>query len=307
MAGVTAVAFSQMCKKYGADVVYSEMASVNALKYAPKKTLEMLRSDKQDKPYVIQLFGSNPKYFQNAVKVISDVRSAEKHNIENYYTPNGIDINFGCPVPKVAKQKAGAELSKDLKLSREVIKVTINSTNLPVSIKIRAQVGEVDALKFLDNISDLDVKTVMIHGRTLSQMHSGPVNFELIKKARNYFKGVVIANGGVKDKKSSDELLEKSKADGIAIGQATFGRPWIFDEIKNNKLRIINYKQAFDIALRHAELADKYKGNIGIIEMRKHLCWYAKGFINASELRREFVRIESISDIKKIIKKFSVV
>lgn len=292
MAGVTDSAFRQLCREYGADVVYSEMASVNALFYAPEKTLELLKYKELEKPYIVQLFGGDSDNFANAIKVI-----------EKEIKPDGIDINFGCPVPKVAKQNAGAELSKNLKLSREIIEITVKSTDLPVSIKIRARVGEVDALRFLDNISDLDVKAAIIHGRSLKQMHSGAVDAEIIKKSRDFFGGIIVANGGVKDKKTADNLLRESRADGIAIGQGSFGRPWIFEEIRNENLKPKEIDDVFKIALRHAELSLENKGEQGIIEMRKHLCWYVSGFARASDYRREFVKVENISDIKAIVKK----
>lgn len=292
MAGITDSAFRQTCKKFGACVVYSEMASVNALHYAPEKTLDMLKFDKIERPYVVQLFGSDPEFFKNAVEIV-----------EKKIKPDGIDINFGCPVPKIAKQKAGAELGKDLLQSRKVIKAVLSSTKLPVSVKIRKQVGDVSAIDFLDNIKDLDVKAVMIHGRALSQMHSGPVDSDIIKKARNHFGGIIIANGGVNDKKSAEELFNKTKADGIGIAQGTLGKPWIFQEVKNNKLEIKSLDQVFKVVLDHAKLVEKNKGQKGIFEMRKHLCWYVQGFPGARKLREEFIKVESLEDIKKIIKK----
>ena len=199
LAGVTDSSFRQICKKFGADIVYSEMASVTALVYSPEKTLEMLNFSKKERPYVVQLFGSNPEHFSKAVKII-----------EKEIKPDGIDINFGCPVPKIAKQKAGAELFKDLKLSKEIIKTVIENTSLPVSIKTRTHAGSINILKFLDYMSDLDIKAIMIHGRTLKQGFSGSVDYKIIKEARKHFNGIILANGGVIDKKISEELLNKT-------------------------------------------------------------------------------------------------
>jgi len=300
MAGVTDSAFRQMCKEFGADVVYSEMASVNALAYAPQKTLEMLSFEESERPYIIQLFGSDPKFFQTAVQFLIDEKIENKKNGLNFF-PNGFDINFGCPVPKVAKQKAGAELAKDLKKSRKVIEAVVKSSNIPVSIKIRKKAGEIDALRFLDNISDLNVAAVMIHGRELKQMHSGPVDASIIKNARNYFGGIILANGGVKDYESGTRLWLESEADGIGIGQGALGRPWIFEEIKNHTLQRKNDNEKLSIALRHARLAHRLKSDQGVIEMRKHLCWYIQGMSGARQVREEFVRVEKIEDIERII------
>ncbi len=214
MAGITDSAFRQMCKKFGVDIVYSEMASVIALIYNPKKTLEMLKFSKVERPYIVQLFGSEPKHFVQATKLI-----------QNKIKSDGIDINFGCPVKKVAKQGAGAVLMNNLKLAREIIKSVVDNTNLPVSIKIRSKVGNIDALKFLEGVKNLDIQAVMIHGRTLAQGHSGSVDCGIIKKARNYFDGIILANGGVRDYESAQKLLDETRADGLSIGQGTLGQP----------------------------------------------------------------------------------
>ena len=319
LAGITDSAFRQICKEFGADVVYSEMASATALIYSPQKTLEMLKFDKKERPYVVQLFGSNPEHFAKATKLI-----------EREIKPDGIDINFGCPVSKIAKQKAGAELFKDTKLSREIIKTVIANTNLPVSIKTRIKAGSVDILEFLDYVSDLDIKAIMIHGRTLKQGFNGPVDYKVIKETRKHFKGVILANGGVGlnltpnpspclpvgklatergVRNYCDWLLDKTGADGIGIGRGALGKPWIFSEVKSlksAKSKVSIYfceREIFKVALQHAKLVYKLKGEVGIREMRKHLCWYVAGLSGAREMRQELVKVENLADIKKIFAK----
>lgn len=302
MAGITDSPFRQICKDFGADVVYSEMASTAALFFNPGKTLEMLVSDKKESPYVIQLFGSNPEHFAHAVKLLTATATSSKFQVPSYIIPSGIDINFGCPVKKVAKQGAGAALMNNIKLAREIIQATISNTSLPVSIKIRSQVGAINALQFLDKLNDLDIKTVMIHGRTLNQGHSGPVDFETIRKARNYFGGIILANGGVKNLYSAKELFDKTEADGIGIGQEALGRPWIFKQLRinNYELRI---KELNKIIIKHAKLVEKMKGELGMIEFRKHLCWYVSGLPGAKELRQKFIKINDLKEVKEILKK----
>lgn len=294
MAGITDSAFRQICKEFGVDVVYSEMASATALVYNPKPTLDMLAFSKKERPYVVQLFGSKPEHFAFAAKLIT-----------KKIKPDGIDINFGCPVKKVQKQGAGAVLMNDLKLARKIIEAAIDNTNLPVSVKCRAKVGDIDILQFLNFVQDLNIKAVMIHGRTLSQEHYGPVDFEIIKRSRELVRGVLIANGGVKDYKSAREMLSKTGADGIAIGQGALGKPWIFQELKAEKSShtFPSTKGAddiFKISLKHAKLACKLKGERGMIEMRKHLCWYVAKLPNASAMRRELVKVKTKDDVKKI-------
>ncbi|MDD5290808.1 MAG: tRNA-dihydrouridine synthase [Patescibacteria group bacterium] len=305
MAGITDSAFRQICKDFGADVVYSEMASVTALTYNPGKTLEMLKFSPKERPYVVQVFGSNPEHFAKAVKLV-----------EKKIKPDGIDINFGCPVPKVSRQKAGAELFKDLKLSRQVLKTVTLNTSLPVSIKTRARVGSVDILEFLKNVSDLDIKAIMIHGRSFSQGFSGSIDWQIIKKSREYFSGIILANGGVGlnltpnpsprqergVKDYCDWLLNKTGADGVGVGQGALGRPWIFGELKAKSEKGKTKEEIFNIILKHTKLVCKLKGRQGIIEMRKHLCWYVQGLSGARKLREKLVKIESLDDINKILK-----
>jgi len=291
MAGLTDSAFRQICKGFGADVLYSEMASVTALVYSPDKTLAMLKFNKMERPYIVQLFGSNSKHFIKAVKIIS-----------KKIKPDGIDINFGCPVKKVQKQGAGAVLMDDLKLSREIIKSAIVGTVLPISIKIRSQAGRVDASQFLNNVSDLDIKAVMIHGRTLKQGFAGDINWQIIKKARDFFRGVILANGGVNSRDSAIELLKKTEADGIGIARGALGRPWIFENVKCQMSNVKTKEDIFMIAIKHAGLVEKLKGKQGIIEMRKHLCAYASGFLGAGELRKKLVQAKNLTDIKRMLK-----
>lgn len=294
MAGVTDSAFRQICKDFGADIVYSEMASATALVYNPKKTLELLRFSKKEKPFIVQLFGSKPEHFAHAVKLI-----------EKKIKPDGFDINFGCPVKKILKQGAGAALMDNLKMAREIIKTVLENTKLPVSIKIRSKAKKNDVLKFLDYMKGLKIDAVMIHGRTLAQGFSGEVDWKIIKEARKYFKGVILANGGINTAEDAKILLEKTEADGVGIGRGALGRPWIFAKIANQRefrTNLTNKNFIFKVALRHAKLAEKLKGEIGIREMRKHLCWYVAGLPNARELRQKLARVENLGDIEKILR-----
>ena len=288
LAGITDSAFRQICKGFGADAMYSEMASATALFFQPGRTLAMLEFNKAERPYVVQLFGSEPKHFVVAAKLI-----------EKKIKPDGIDINFGCPVPKVVKQGAGIALFKDLKRSRAVIKAVINSTDLPVSIKTRSQVKTQDVLKFLDYMKDLNIAAIMIHGRSPSQGFSGPVDAGMIKKARDYFNGIIIANGGVYSYKDAQTLLEATGADGVGIGQGALGRPWIFKALRTGQDVKRSRRAVYKVAREHAELVFQLKGKQGLLEMRKHLCWYVSGLPGACELRRNLVKVETLKDINQ--------
>ncbi len=192
---------------------------------------------------------------------------------------------------------------KNLKNSRAVIEAVLANTNLPVSIKIRTQAGVVEAAEFLKNISDLPISALMIHGRSLSQGFAGGVNWKIIKEARKYFKGVILANGGINDLASAQRALKESKADGLGLARGILGRPWLYKEIKNNKVINLKAKQIFKIALLHGELEMSQKGKQGIVEFRKHLVWYVQGLTGAAKLRERLVKINTFNDIKKILSK----
>lgn len=296
MAGFTDSAFRQICKKFGATVLYSEMVSVTALYYNQKlknnPTLDLLKFDRQkEKYYVVQLFGSDPEHFAVAIKIIAE-----------YIKPDGIDINFGCPVPKIIKQGAGSGLMKNLAQSRKVIETVLSSTKLPVSIKIRAKSGDIDALEFLKNISDLPLAALMIHGRTLSQGFSSAVDYKLIKKARLYFKGIILANGGINSLADGQRALKDSAADGLGLARGVLGRPWLFKELKDNQEIDFCRVDIFKLMITHAVLVQKLKGQSGIIELRKHLPWYLVGWPGASKLREKIVKIITLAELKKILK-----
>ena len=294
MAGFSDSPFRIIASEYGADVVYSEMASVASIFFHQKelnhRTFDILKFDFSQKgKYVVQLFGSEPEHFAVAARLVEQV-----------IKPDGIDLNFGCPVGKVIKQGAGADLMKDLPRAREIIKAVLENTSLPVSIKIRAGAGTNSAIDFLDNVSDLPISAVMIHGRTLAQGFVGEINWELIKEARQHFSGIILANGGINNLEQAQEILLKSGADGLGLARGVLGRPWMFQEIKSGKIIELLKSEIAAIAIRHAKLEEKLKGPGAIVELRKHLCWYAQGISGASHLRSQLVKVFNAQEIENI-------
>jgi tRNA-dihydrouridine synthase len=156
--------------------------------------------------------------------------------------------------------------------------------------------------QFLENISDLPVAAVMIHGRSLAQGFAGAADWEIIKENRKHFKGIILANGGINDLASAQKALRKSRADGLGLARGVLGRPWLFKEIKMNKIIDLKPRQIFKIALLHGELEQVQKGKRGIVEFRKHLVWYTQGLVGAAKLREQLVKVNSLSAIKKILK-----
>ncbi|MEA2097885.1 MAG: tRNA-dihydrouridine synthase [Patescibacteria group bacterium] len=297
MAGYTNSAFRLICKTYGASVVYSEMASATALNFKGKKTLKFLEFDKNERPYVVQIFGNDPKYFQNAAKVIT-----------KKIKPDGIDINMGCPAKKVFSNGSGAALMMDIEKTREIIKETIKGTDLPISIKIRSKVDNITAYKFVKKIKDLPISAIMIHGRSLKQEFSGKIDYLQIKKVRSFVDVPVLANGGINTPEDAAKMLKKTGAQGIGIAKGALQKPWLFFQTKEflekGEYQEFGLEEIKKAAIRHAKMSYKSKGKHGIVEMRKYLLWYFRGFEGAREVRKELVKVESVEDIKKVLKNF---
>ncbi len=309
MAGITDLPFRIICKELGVDILYSEMLSSTGLNFTLQKNLEFVNSNKHDFPLFIQLFGNNPEHFALATNIIDKLPSIEKLGTKiGPRRPEGIDINFGCPVKKVMKQESGCALMRNPENAYEIIKAVVDNTTLPVSIKIRAGIDNVSAFDFLGKVAPLDWKTLMIHGRTFKKGFSGEIDCNLIKEIKEkYPERKIIANGGIFTPEKAKEILEKTNADGLGIARGCLGNPWLFSQIKEY-FETGNYStptisEIKKVALKHCELIQKYKGKNQIVEMRKHLGWYFKGFPDAKKYRQELYTIESIEDVRNIISK----
>lgn len=294
MAGITDSAFRLLCKKFGADVVYTEMISADGIVYNSRKTLELLKFEQAEKPIVAQLFGKKPENFYRAAKIIRDL-----------FDFDGIDINLGCPAKKVFGHGSGAALMDNKELGKQIIRATIEAAGaLPVSIKIRSGVKDTPALEFLDFIKDLPIAAIMIHGRTYEQGFSGSIDLEICKKVVETIKIPVLVNGGIQKPENSKEILEYTGASGIGIGRSSLGQPWIFKQIKNylkdQTYENPDFKQIKKIAVTHSEFIYQSKAERGLLEIRKHLAWYIKGFDGASALRSKLVQAQSVKEIKEI-------
>jgi len=319
MAGITDSAFRQISKKYGADVTYSEMASATALFHKPAKTLKLVRFNKAERPYVVQLFGNNPEHFAKATKIISQK-----------VKPDGIDINFGCPAKKVFGHGSGCALMGDIKLARKIISAVCENTDLPVSIKIRAGLKSISALDFIKKTEDLPYSAIMIHGRTYEGSFSGPVDFSICEKIKKIAPDkIILGNGGINSPEDAVKILrDYPLIDGLGIARGVWGRPWIFNEIKN-LLKIHPHTKSIHKSIRfpgqsidekfkylhpdyfgvgvkkimieHAKMIYKDKKELGMFEIRKHLCWYIKGFPGAADLRKKLVLAKSVEEIKSIL------
>lgn len=299
MAGITDSAFRQVCKEYGADVLYSEMTSADGLFYGGKKTLGLLKFNKKEKPLIIQLFGKRPESFSAAAKLV------EKSGA------SGIDINFGCPARKVVAHGGGVTLMRDLDKCHEIIENTLKETSLPVSVKIRTSINcgnkKITAEYFIKKIIKLPISAIMIHGRSYEQGFNGPADYEMIKRVKEMVRIPVLANGGINSPEEAKIMLDKTKADGVGLARGVRGRPWLFQQIKDylgaGRYQEFGWEQIKKVMLDQAKIAFETKGERGLIELRKHLAWYVSGFPRASALRAKLVLIRSTDELKKILAK----
>lgn len=297
LAGISDSPFRRICKKCWAELVFSEMVSTEGLNTKSPKTLGLLGFTQSERPLIFQLFGKNPQSFAQAVQLI--------HKLHPQKRPNGIDLNLGCPARKVRTHGSGVALMRKPKLVSQIIQAVVDNTDLPLSVKIRAGISreKVSALSFIQKTAWQKLAAISIHGRTAEQGFSGPINYDQIKKIKKFTKKTVIANGGIADPQSARIMLKKTGADGLMIGQASFGNPWIFQMIKKElngqRAKAPTLKQKAKIALYQAKLMVKEKEKIkGVREMRKHLLWYFRGFPGARNLRKKLARVENLADIQ---------
>lgn len=295
MCGVTDLPFRLLCKKNGADVVCTEMIMVQAISRHDKKSLAMAKIEEAERPVMVQLGGKDPEQFFKSAKIVQELGA------------DGIDINFGCPAKKVVGSGGGVSLLRNLDLCREIVQATIEGAGqLPVSIKTRKHIKDkknniITSIDLLKKLADLSIAAVMIHGRTYEAPWTQEVDYNYIAEVRKHWTGILLANGGIYEPEIAKTVLETTGANGLGIAHGVYGRPWIFKQIKD-LLKTGSYWQPTweekkQIALEHALLAFHYKGQHGLIELRKQLLWYVKGLANATDYRQQLVSVTTLDEI----------
>ena len=300
MAGLTDRPFRLVCEKFEPGLVVTEMVSAKAIFYNDENTKKLMITENEKHPIAIQIFGSDEESMSFAAKWVCENTDADI-----------IDINMGCPAPKVVKNGDGSRLLLDLDKVREVAKAAVDNSKLPVTVKLRKgwdneHIVAVEAAKILEEVG---VSAITIHGRTRSEFYSGIADWDIIKQVKEAVNIPVIGNGDVDSPEKAKEMFEYTGCDGIMISRASLGRPWIFEEVQNylsgkDNIDVTN-EDKLNTILKHIDLEIKDKGEYtGIREMRKHICFYLKGMPNASEIRNEINHLEDREEIEKRLKEF---
>lgn len=284
LAGLSDKPLRTMVKELGCDVTVSEMISSNALVYESKKSLQMLSKSSKESPYIVQLAGSDKEIIKKAVEIINEL-----HEID------GIDLNCGCPVPKVIKQGAGSALLMESKKLCEIIEIIKKTSNKKyTSAKLRLGFNKANLIDFVKDIQNAGADFIVVHARTKTGGFSAKPDYEMLRKIKEKISIPLIANGAI-DENNYKEVLQISNCDGLMIGQGAIGKPWIFDTIKGKKQP--NKTQIKELILKHLTLMREYYKDHAVAVFRKHLHAYSKGY-NASGVFRE--KINKLDDFKLV-------
>lgn len=279
MAGITDLPFRLICKEFGPGLVYTEMISSKGLFYNDEKTKLLLDMKGEKRPVAVQIFGSDIESMKYAAEYISEYADI-------------IDINMGCPAPKVVKNGDGSRLLLDLELAEKIAKEVVKSAKVPVTIKMRIgwdneNIVAVEAAKIFEQAG---ISAITVHGRTRNEFYSGNADWNIIKKVKESINIPVIGNGDIKNPRDAKKMFEDTNVDGIMIGRASLGNPWIFrdiiNELSGSEKKEISKEEKLDIIIKHINYAVEEKGqNVAVKEMRKHIAGYIKNMKDASKYR----------------------
>jgi tRNA-dihydrouridine synthase B len=302
MAGVTDHPFRMICKKFGAGLVYTEFVSANGIIRENEKTLDMIKFTNEERPIGVQIFGEDPEIVSQSATYIHKV-----------FKPDLIDINYGCPVPKVTKKGAGSAALKDLCIMKDITQAVIESVpEIPITVKMRAgwNTDNIVSTKAGIMLEEIGVKAITLHGRTTSQLFKGKANWDYIKELKESVAIPVIGNGDVANHSDYYKMKDYTKCDAIMIGRAALGNPWIFQNIINNndnsQFKNNNLDVIVSTCKEHIQLLiDNKSDKVSINLSKKHLSWYLKDFKNAALYRKEIMRSENIESMIKVLDNIS--
>lgn len=300
MAGITDLPFRVICKKYGnPGLVCNEMVSSKAITFKDEKTFNMINCRNEKRPISMQIFGSDPKVMGEAAKVISDVADI-------------VDINMGCPAPKVVKNGDGSKLLLDLELAEKIICEVVKNSTKPVTLKIRKgwDKEHIVAVELAKIAEKCGISCIAVHGRTRDEYYSGVADWNIIKMVKDSVKIPVIGNGDIKNEEDAKKMFEQTGCDGLMIGRASLGNPWIFKQIayylqNGEKLEPISNMEKMEVIQEHFNLLLEEKGEYTATrEIRKHIAWYVKGLKHATVIRDKINSLESKEEFEKILSEY---
>lgn len=299
MAGVTDLPFRLIVEEFNPGLVCTEMVSSKALFYGDEKTKQLLRTEGENGPISMQIFGSDVESMAFAAKYVSDIADI-------------VDINMGCPAPKVVKNGDGSKLLLDLNKVEDIIKAVVNNSKVPVTLKFRKgwDNKNIVACEVARIAEKNGVSAIIIHGRTRDEFYSGKADLDIIKKVKESVNIPVIGNGDIVDEESAKHMFEYTGVDGIMIGRGAFGSPWIFERIKHfletgEKLPELTNQEKLRVIKRHIDLELQEKQEITAIrEMRKHIAWYTKNMPNSSGFRNDINKIEDKEQLVKAVEAY---
>lgn len=295
MAGITNLPFRIICEQYEPGLVYTEMVSSKGLFYHDLKTAQLLNMKNETRPVAVQIFGNDIEAMSYAAKEVSKIADI-------------IDINMGCPAPKVVKNGDGSKLMLNLELAGKIIESVVNAATVPVTVKMRKgwDSAHITAIELAKIAEEKGAKAVTIHGRTRDEFYTGTADWEIIKQVKQAVSIPVIGNGDIKTKEDAKKIFEQTNVDGIMVGRGTIGNPWIFREIRQylngDLVTEVTKEEKLQIILKHIMLQVEFLGeNTGIKEMRKHMAYYLKNLPNASSIRQKINQIETKKELEDCI------
>lgn len=302
MAGISNSAYRTIIKEMGAGLIYAEMVSDKAISYESKKTIEMLYMTDMERPIAQQIFGSDKESFVKAAKYIEETMK-----------PDIIDINMGCPVPKVAiKNQAGSALLKNPEKVYEIVSSVVKSVNVPVTVKIRSgwDSNSINAVEIAKMIERAGASAITVHPRTRAQGYTGNADWNIIKVVKENVTIPVIGNGDIRSCYDAKRMLEETKCDAVMIGRGVLGNPWLIKEcveyLGTGKEPIkVSLKEKMDMVKRHYKLLEETKGEkLALLEMRTHAAWYLKGLENSTKLKEAIFKTKTKEKFLKLIDDF---
>ena len=297
MAGVTDIPFRKICRKFGPGLTYTEMASTKAMEFGSDKTEKIIQIMSDERPSIVQIFGSDKDTIR---KTIEKLNQQEDIDI--------IDINMGCPAPKLVKNGDGAGLLLDLKKVEEIIKEATSVSKKPITVKTRKGFNDdiITAVEVAKICEKYGVAMITIHGRTREQYYSGVADLDIIKKVKESVKIPVIGNGDITDVKSAKKMFEYTGCDGIMIARGAQGNPWIFKSILDGQDYVPSYEERLQIILEHIryELENEENKKNAVFKMRKHIAWYLKSLPNSTYVKDKINREENIEKVIQLLKEY---